>query len=204
MIRLGGPLLVLIGAPGSGKSAWARRHFTGTQRLSADQFRALAADDPGDQRANPYAWDALHTILRGRMELGRPTVVDATNADPAPRKELLRHAHAWSIRAFAVVFVTPLPTCLARNARRPENVRVPEGFVRDVHAQVLAEFPVETTWTPPGGFSAGLWVVRGVGRFVGGFVREEYQAASWLDGARTDTGLGFRRSGWDIKREVTR
>ncbi|HET9945988.1 MAG TPA: AAA family ATPase, partial [Actinomycetes bacterium] len=49
-MRIGVPalsLVVLIGASGSGKSTFARRHFRSTAVLSSDTFRGLVADDEG-------------------------------------------------------------------------------------------------------------------------------------------------------------
>ena len=39
-------LVVLVGASGSGKSTFARRHFRSTQVLSSDACRGMVADDP--------------------------------------------------------------------------------------------------------------------------------------------------------------
>jgi len=46
-------LVVLVGASGSGKSTFARRHFRPTQVLSSDFCRGLVADDQDDQAATP-------------------------------------------------------------------------------------------------------------------------------------------------------
>ena len=47
--------VVLIGVTGSGKSTFARRHFTPTQVLSSDAFRGMVADDENDQSATTAA-----------------------------------------------------------------------------------------------------------------------------------------------------
>ena len=53
-------LVVLIGASGSGKSTFARRHFRPTEVLSSDSCRGLVADDENDQSATDAAFDVLH------------------------------------------------------------------------------------------------------------------------------------------------
>ncbi len=56
-------LVVLIGASGSGKSTFARRHFLPTQVLSSDFFRGLVADDENDQAATPTPSTSCTTPL---------------------------------------------------------------------------------------------------------------------------------------------
>ncbi|MEM7776605.1 MAG: AAA family ATPase, partial [Pseudomonadota bacterium] len=44
-------LVVLVGATGSGKSSFARKHFLETEIVSSDHCRALVSDDETDQSA---------------------------------------------------------------------------------------------------------------------------------------------------------
>ena len=72
-------LVVLVGASGSGKSTFARQHFSPTEVLSSDTFRGMVADDENDQGATKDAFDVLHYVAGKRLAAGRLTVVDATN-----------------------------------------------------------------------------------------------------------------------------
>ncbi|SMF77382.1 AAA domain-containing protein [Streptomyces sp. Amel2xC10] len=72
-------LVVLIGASGSGKSTFARRHFKPTEVISSDFCRGLVSDDENDQSATRDAFDVLHYIAGKRLAAGRRTVVDATS-----------------------------------------------------------------------------------------------------------------------------
>src|SRR5205823_7366525 len=85
-------LVVLIGASGSGKSTFARKHFKPTEILSSDFCRGLVSDDENDQAATKEAFDVLHFIARKRLAAGRLTVVDATNVQEAARQPLIRIA----------------------------------------------------------------------------------------------------------------
>ena len=78
-------LVVLIGPSGSGKSTFACKHFRPTEILSSDACRAMVGDDENDQGVTREAFDALRFVAGKRLELGRLTVVDATNVQPEAR-----------------------------------------------------------------------------------------------------------------------
>ena len=126
-------LVVLCGASGSGKSTFARRHFAETEIVSSDRCRALVGDDETDQSVTPAAFDLLHTIVGKRLELGRLTVVDATNVKPEDRTSLIELARRTDVLATAVVFDLPLALCLARNGERQDR-QSPEHAIRRQHA----------------------------------------------------------------------
>ena len=46
-------VILLIGASGSGKSTFARKHFKPTEIVSSDVCRALVSDDENSQAATP-------------------------------------------------------------------------------------------------------------------------------------------------------
>ena len=83
-------LVVLVGPSGSGKSTFAARHFQPTEVISSDVCRGLVSDDANDQTVTKQAFDVLHFIASRRLELGRLTVVDATNVQAEARKPLVR------------------------------------------------------------------------------------------------------------------
>ncbi|MFE2751860.1 polynucleotide kinase-phosphatase [Actinosynnema sp. NPDC059335] len=114
-------LVVLVGASGSGKSTFARRHFAPTQVLSGDFFRGLVADDENDQSASAAAFEALHFVAGKRLAAGRTTVVDATNVQRADRAHLVELARAHDVLPVAIVLDPPEEVCLARNAARPDR-----------------------------------------------------------------------------------
>lgn len=123
-------LVVLVGAAGSGKSTFARRHFRPTQVVSADACRALVSDEPLDQSASEDAFDLLRCIVRKRLRRRLLTVVDATSVREADRAPLLALARTNDVRPVAVVFDLPLDVCLEQNRSRVEG-RVPDRVVRE-------------------------------------------------------------------------
>ncbi|GLZ43430.1 polynucleotide kinase-phosphatase [Actinokineospora sp. NBRC 105648] len=114
-------LVVLVGASGSGKSTFARRHFRATQVLSSDFFRGLVSDDENDQSASAAAFDALHYVAGKRLQAGLVTVVDATNVQRAPRAALIKLAREHDVLPVAVVLDVPESVCVRRNAARPDR-----------------------------------------------------------------------------------
>ncbi|KPC78424.1 polynucleotide kinase-phosphatase [Streptomyces sp. NRRL S-4] len=122
-------LVVLIGASGSGKSTFARRHFKPTEIVSSDFCRGLVADDENDQSASRDAFDVLHYIAGKRLAAGRLTVVDATNVQPESRKQLVQLARQYDVLPIAIVLDLPEEVCQARNATRPDRAGMPRHVV---------------------------------------------------------------------------
>src|ERR1700756_2118607 len=114
-------LVVLIGASGSGKSTFARRHFKPTEVLSSDYCRGLVSDNENDQAATNDAFDVLHYIARKRLTAGRLTVVDATNVQPEARKPLVALAREFHVLPVAIVLNLPEKVCHERNQSRPDR-----------------------------------------------------------------------------------
>ncbi len=132
-------LIMLIGPGASGKSSWAR--MVPATTICLDDLRAILTDNPGDQQATPKAVALHDAIIAERMRLGRPTVVDSTNVETRVRNTLVQAARRHGRPVVAVVFTADLATCTARNARRPENRRVPPGILRWQHEQTALSLP---------------------------------------------------------------
>ncbi|MET8273990.1 polynucleotide kinase-phosphatase [Streptomyces sp. NPDC005096] len=123
-------LVVLVGASGSGKSTFARRHFKPTEIISSDFCRGLVADDENDQSASGDAFDVLHYIAGKRLAAGRLTVVDATNVQAESRKQLVQLARSHDVLPIAIVLDLPEEVCQARNAARPDRAGMPRHVVQ--------------------------------------------------------------------------
>ena len=114
-------LIVLVGASGSGKSTFARKHFKPTEILASDECRALISDDENDQTITPEAFELLYYIAAKRLALGKLVVVDATNVQQHDRRGLLRLAREYHVIPMAVVLDLPERLCHDRNANRPNR-----------------------------------------------------------------------------------
>ncbi|WP_151769641.1 polynucleotide kinase-phosphatase [Streptomyces abyssomicinicus] len=123
-------LVVLIGASGSGKSTFARRHFRPTEVISSDFCRGLVSDDENDQSATKDAFDVLHYIAGKRLAAGRRTVVDATNVQQEARGQLVRLAREHDVLPVAIVLDVPESVCAERNAARADRADMPRRVVQ--------------------------------------------------------------------------
>lgn len=115
--------VILMGIPGSGKSTF----FAG--RLAYTHVRINL--------------DSLHTRHRERVLLdaclgaGITFVVDNTNVTPAERARYIAPARAAGFRVRGYFLQSRLDACLARNAQRTGNARIPDAGVRGRHAELV-------------------------------------------------------------------
>ncbi|MFE9809995.1 polynucleotide kinase-phosphatase [Streptomyces sp. NPDC005227] len=123
-------LVVLVGASGSGKSTFARRHFKPTEIISSDFCRGLVADDENDQSASGEAFDVLHYIAGKRLAAGRRTVVDATSVQQDSRRQLIELARKHDVLPIAIVLDVPEEVCAERNAARTDRAEMPRRVIQ--------------------------------------------------------------------------
>ncbi|AMW13451.1 polynucleotide kinase-phosphatase [Streptomyces qaidamensis] len=122
-------LVVLVGATGSGKSTFARRHFKPTEVISSDFCRGLVSDDENDQSATTDAFDVLHYIAGKRLAAGRRTVVDATSVQSDARRRLIDLAKQYDVLPIAIVLDVPEEVCAERNAARTDRADMPRRVI---------------------------------------------------------------------------
>ncbi|MFD9463943.1 polynucleotide kinase-phosphatase [Streptomyces sp. NPDC060027] len=123
-------LVVLIGASGSGKSTFARRHFKPTEIISSDFCRGLVADDENDQSVSGDAFDVLYYIAGKRLAAGRRTVVDATSVQQDSRRRLIELAKKYDVLPIAIVLDVPEEICAERNAARTDRADMPRRVIQ--------------------------------------------------------------------------
>jgi len=128
-----GMVVLAIGLPGSGKSAWFKRH--NITPLSSDLLRVLLFDDPTEQRFQDLVFSNLRSMLKARLIARRPmNHVDATNLTPHERHGWIKLAKDYGYEVQAVFFDVPVEVCLERNKKR-ERV-VPEDVMRRMAAKL--------------------------------------------------------------------
>ncbi|SEO38699.1 polynucleotide kinase-phosphatase [Mucilaginibacter sp. OK283] len=114
-------LVVLIGATGSGKSSFARKHFKPTEIISSDTCRGMVSDDENNQAASADAFALARYITGLRLKNGLLTVIDATNVQEEARRDWVKLAKEYHCLPVAIILNMPEKVCAARNALRPDR-----------------------------------------------------------------------------------
>lgn len=114
-------LVMLVGASGSGKSSFAKKHFKPTEIISSDYCRGLVSDDENDQAASKDAFELLNFIAEKRLAAGKLVVIDATNVQPEARKSLISLARRHHVIPVAIVLNLSREVCHERNQQRPDR-----------------------------------------------------------------------------------
>jgi F420-dependent oxidoreductase-like protein len=115
-------LVVLIGAPASGKSTWAAENFHPSQIVSSDHLRGVIGEHDLDLSATDDAFELLDQIVQMRLGRGLTTVIDTTGLDSARRSTYLALSQRFDVPAVAVRFSTTAAECKRRNRERSHPV----------------------------------------------------------------------------------
>ena len=118
-------LTILMGAPGAGKSTWAR----GAKHGEIVSTEAARADPESGGETMRAAYRRIHELLAA----GEDVVFDTTGTSGI-RKAALGIARKYGAEADAHVFDPPVEACLA--AQRGRAHPVPEEKVRRYHADI--------------------------------------------------------------------
>lgn len=114
-------LVSLIGATGSGKTTFARKHFHPLEILTSDFFRAVVSNDENSMEASQDAFEVLHLILQKRLTRGLLTVVDATSIQGFARRKILDIATEIGVPTVAIILNVPEQTCIERTLQRSDR-----------------------------------------------------------------------------------
>ena len=133
-------LLLMRGAPASGKSQWIRDNNLEAYTLEADHFRMLlrspSLGEDGwyiSQEDNGPAWELLLDCLEKRMSNGDFVVLDATHTTSKAVNAYKDLLNKYKYTVYYYEPETSLEECLARNAERTDYKRVPEQVIHRMH-----------------------------------------------------------------------
>ena len=137
-------LMMLIGAPGSGKStlrAQLLAQYPDLKVISMDDRRKELTGDANDQSRNNEVFRWQQKELRKAMEARQNVILDATNSTRKLRKMLWSIAREHGALCSAVYFDLSLDVLLARNAARDK--RVPDNVVERFYKTLQSVAPWE-------------------------------------------------------------
>jgi F420-dependent oxidoreductase-like protein len=197
-LRLPDPcLVVLVGATGAGKSAWAHAWFPADAVVSSDRMRAVVGAGERDQRASRDAFELLDLIVEKRLARGLVTVVDTTGLEPKRRAAWRALAERAGVPAHAVVLETPEKVVRERNRARgtPVPKKVVDAQLRE--AAAAAGALAREGWA---GVHAAAPVELVPPVFVAAPAAAARQAA---DPLRLEFGLQVPRFGWGAETAAT-
>lgn len=136
-------LVLLRGAPASGKSTFIKEHKLEPYTLCADQIRMQVSspvlNTKGEfvisQAQDKYVWDTLYVMLEKRMQEGCFTVIDATHYKSSLMSRYKPLVKKYGYRVYVVDFTdVPYDTLVERNSTRPEHQRVPLEVIQKMIA----------------------------------------------------------------------
>ncbi len=133
---------VLIGAPGSGKSTWARENAARLKAavVSSDEVRREFHANGQNPLNGDRVFAEVERCAREHLRAGSSVILDATHFLPKYRTYALYLAGDFQARRVAIWFDVPLAVCLRRNAQRTDQTfgaePVSEDIVRNIHARL--------------------------------------------------------------------
>ena len=125
-------LILLRGAPASGKSTWSREHHLEPYTISPDSVRLMYSSpvpDPAtgemqmNMRNEQHVWDFIEDIMTLRMRTGQFIVLDAQDGR---YDRWIKLARKYNYRRWYKQIEATREECLARNSARPSLTRLPD------------------------------------------------------------------------------
>lgn len=132
-------LVIVAGIPGSGKSTWIERYLGENDvHISRDAIRFSLLEEDEDYFAHEtQTFDKFVSAINENLNAGKRVFADATHINKASRRKLLERINDLKeVDIDVYIFMTPLGTCLERNAQRDGRARVPDSVIRRMSAQL--------------------------------------------------------------------
>jgi predicted kinase len=113
-------VIILIGAPGCGKSTWGEKFArdNGYTYLSSDRNRARVGRGEDDQQASARAFGLLKQEMGEALDRGENVVVDACFVSRKARRDFVNIGRGRGAHLRAVTFELPREVIIERNAKR--------------------------------------------------------------------------------------
>ena len=126
-------LIMMIGIPGSGKSAEAELIAKEHNAVihASDKLREELFQDINHQKDNGILFTELHKRIIRDLKLGLNVVYDATNINAKKRMSFLRTIRNIKCEKIGIIMATPYEQCLKNNENRERSI--PEEVIKRMY-----------------------------------------------------------------------
>ena len=136
-------IIMLVGAPGSGKSTWVKENGLENFAISADAIRLMYSAPIVDKNGvvgisnknDKKVWDTLWGILKERMNRGSLTVLDTCGLSSNVLGDVKGLCRKFDYELLIKKFddSNDIELLKLRNEKREEYKRVPENVIESFH-----------------------------------------------------------------------
>ena len=137
-----GALVMMIGAPASGKSTLAKdivNYCDNYTIVCPDDIRQEILGDVNDQSKNNEIFNVVYARINRYLKEYKNVVYDGTNCRLYHRKKAIQICKPYFKSLIGICMSTSLDECIDRNFKRDRNV--PEDVIRTMHKSLHANPP---------------------------------------------------------------